>query len=362
MAANPYFLYPFAESGTVTPISNTGSSTGTVNYPYGFTSNYELDLSGGAPALPIPRGQFNQLMLDITTALQNLQTYGASPWVAPATGSPPVGGPASYPLYARVFYAPASGAYSGVYLLWESQVAANTSVPGADSNWIPVSQSMVQVGTVQWFAGPNGLTGSLKCDGTAVPRTTYPALYDALTVTQTASTTNASTTLTVTSTANLSAGPNAKIEGAGIPTGTYITTILTSTTVQMSAAATAGGTGSMVFYVWGNGNGSTTFNLPNLSRNVPVGANGTTGTTTLGGYLGQSGGEATHTLALNEMPDHTHSVFNQLVQATPTTGVIHGAAGYSLQTLTSGGVSGIGTQTAFNVIQPSVNLWAYIKY
>ena len=53
--------------------------------------------------------------------------------------------------------------------------------------------------------------------------------------------------------------------------------------------------------IYGNGNGSTTFNVPNLQTRVPVGAGE--------GYgLGAVGGEATHTLTVDEMPSHTHDV------------------------------------------------------
>ena len=52
---------------------------------------------------------------------------------------------------------------------------------------------------------------------------------------------------------------------------------------------------------YGTGDGSTTFNIPDLRGRVTVGHNTTYG-------LGASGGEATHTLSVNEMPSHTHSV------------------------------------------------------
>jgi microcystin-dependent protein len=49
------------------------------------------------------------------------------------------------------------------------------------------------------------------------------------------------------------------------------------------------------------GNGQTTFALPNLQARVPIHfGNGAT--------LGQSGGSATHTLQMSEMPAHTHEV------------------------------------------------------
>ena len=53
--------------------------------------------------------------------------------------------------------------------------------------------------------------------------------------------------------------------------------------------------------IYGEGDGSTTFNVPNLSTRVPVGAGD--------GYgLGDVGGEAEHTLTVTEMPSHSHNI------------------------------------------------------
>lgn len=54
---------------------------------------------------------------------------------------------------------------------------------------------------------------------------------------------------------------------------------------------------------YGAGDGSTTFNLPNLKGRVPVGLD--TSQTEFN-TLGKTGGAKTHTLTINEMPSHTH--------------------------------------------------------
>lgn len=55
---------------------------------------------------------------------------------------------------------------------------------------------------------------------------------------------------------------------------------------------------------YGTGNGTTTFNIPNLTFKVPVGI----GTSAPNNALGYSSGFATHQLTWNEMPQHTHDM------------------------------------------------------
>lgn len=52
---------------------------------------------------------------------------------------------------------------------------------------------------------------------------------------------------------------------------------------------------------YGEGDGTTTFNVPDLQTRVPVGAG-------VDYELGEVGGEAEHTLTVNEMPSHNHSL------------------------------------------------------
>jgi microcystin-dependent protein len=51
---------------------------------------------------------------------------------------------------------------------------------------------------------------------------------------------------------------------------------------------------------FGNGDGSTTFNLPSLNDKFPVGEGGSLN-------IGDTGGEAEHTLSVAEMPTHNHT-------------------------------------------------------
>ena len=56
---------------------------------------------------------------------------------------------------------------------------------------------------------------------------------------------------------------------------------------------------------WGEGDGSTTFNVPDLRRRVTVGAGGTR-IAGPGTAVGNTGGAEEHTLATSEMPSHSH--------------------------------------------------------
>ena len=91
------------------------------------------------------------------------------------------------------------------------------------------------VGSIFLFAGSTAPTGFLLCDGTAISRTTYSDLFDAIGTT------------------------------------------------------------------YGTGDGSTTFNLPNLTGKVPIGVSSTHA-------LATTGGEESHVLLTTEIPSHSHGI------------------------------------------------------
>lgn len=124
--------------------------------------------------------------------------------------------------------------------------------------------------------GFNAPTGFLFEYGQAISRTTYASLLATLTSTQNG-TLNATTSVTgLNDTSQLAVGM--EVEGANIPGSTTIATIVSSTAITLSSAATGSGTSSITFYAYGNGDGSTTFNLPDMRGRLAYGRDNMGGT------------------------------------------------------------------------------------
>lgn len=107
--------------------------------------------------------------------------------------------------------------------------------------------------------------------------------------------------------------------------------------------------------VWGAGDGSTTFTLPDSRRRVTVGKGGS-GTGILGNAIGNTGGTEAHTLTAFEMPEHTHPLSVATIGAGST---------LSQTSLTAGAVAGnsgsAGSGSAHNIMQPSMVVTKAIK-
>lgn len=111
---------------------------------------------------------------------------------------------------------------------------------------------------------------------------------------------------------------------------------------------------------YGSGDGSTTFNLPNLKGKVAVGIDEND---TDFDELAKSGGEKKHTLTITEMPSHTHSSNNAIVTGKAELQGLSGGAAWT----DTGGVgrglvtSSSGSNASHNNLQPYIVLKYIIK-
>ena len=82
---------------------------------------------------------------------------------------------------------------------------------------------------------------------------------------------------------------------------------------------------SIIGTTYGSGNGSSTFNVPNLKTRIPVGKDSSDSSFA---SLGQTGGAKTHTLSAGEMPSHNHS-FTGSAHTHTLNGHVHSVGAHS---------------------------------
>ena len=152
------------------------------------------------------------------------------------------------------------------------------------------TNAIVPVGAVALFAGAAAPIGYLFCDGAAVSRTTYAALFTAIST------------------------------------------------------------------LWGVGDGTTTFNVPDMRGRAPIGVG--TGSGLTARSLAATGGAETHTLSTAEMPSHTHTQFNT---GTGASGQIEGGGGSLGPTASSVATGATGGGVAHNNMQPFAAINFIIK-
>lgn len=113
---------------------------------------------------------------------------------------------------------------------------------------------------------------------------------------------------------------------------------------------------------YGTGDGSTTFNLPNLKGKVPVGLDSND---TSFDSLGETGGEKNHTLITDEIPAHYHNAGEgkEFIKNTGETFGYGTGASTSIAVSTKDALTGsTGGGQAHNNLQPYIVMNYIIKY
>ena len=124
MPINGYFDTVFAAGGDLNTIPDATQPGGTVSYEQGFPVLYSTPVASGG--YNVPRTAINQVLHDITTAVQLYQQTGIPPFITTTMNG---GTPYSYGKYAQVLY-------GGV--AYVSLVAGNTDTPPS-VNWQAIS-------------------------------------------------------------------------------------------------------------------------------------------------------------------------------------------------------------------------------
>lgn len=264
------------------------------------------------------------------------------------------------------------------------------------------------VGSIKPWAGLTPPINYVYSYGQELSRTTYAALFSAITLTQSLSCSSGSPILTgLSDTSQIPVG--SVLESTCIAAGsTVISKATTTVTMNTNSSLTTATTG--VFFLYGNGNGTTTFNVPDLRGNVIAGrcnmggvdcTNLTvTGLGETASATGAVGGNQTKTITVPNLPPYspTGSVtavnatgtvstptitlsaaaLNNINNGTGTPANLTGGGGAlnsgnitassSTPTFTGTGGTGVftsdpqgGTSTPFSLVQPTMTLNYVIK-
>jgi microcystin-dependent protein len=243
------------------------------------------------------------------------------------------------------------------------------------------------VGTVKPWAGITAPNQYVFAYGQELLRTTYSILFSAITQTSVVICTNSSNVLT--GLADTTAIPlGAHIELNCVTPGTQVNS-KTSSTLTLSNPSNISVTTTAIIFPFGNGNGTTTFQVPDLRGLTVVGrANmGGLSTTILNSTfygtdpnsIGAIGGHQSHTLVQGELPafkpaititdpGHTHTVGQSATSYNAAGSAGHNAydastapSGSSVTGVTAALTNNLGNSNAFSTVQPSGTLNYIIK-
>lgn len=234
--------------------------------------------------------------------------------------------------------------------------------PGLPPSWQPAAGGGAVAGEVAFFAMKTAPAGWLKANGAAVSRSVYPSLFNALCPNV------GSGTVTIASPGvftiighGLNDGDPVRLTTTGaLPTGlntttTYFVVSATANTFSLSLTAggaaintsgTQSGTHLVRHFPFGAGDGSTTFNLPDLRGEFVRGWDDARGVDTgraLGSAQASQNLAHNHTGTADSAGAHTHTVVGVAQGSSPTTQIGSSSSGGT--TFTTGNTSSAGAHT-----------------
>lgn len=272
--------------------------------------------------------------------------------------------------------------------IWDSVSKAFAKVKL--SNLIPAS---TPPGALQPYAGIGSTapSGWLFCDGTAVSRATYPLLYAALNKTDTVTTPIASPGKVNWTAHDRQNNDPVKfsVSGGSLPTGitagtTYYVKNKTANDFEIASSpggtsinftGSSTGTQTGIHAPHGNGDGSTTFNLPDgrarivTGRDTVVGGSAANRITSGGSGIfgdspGASGGADTLTQTSGQIASHAHDPGTLgFTEGSGKGGSISKRSGLGSNAVTvldSGSTASAGSGTAMNKMNPVLIVQAWI--
>lgn len=316
-----------------------------------------------------------------TTTFKNVYTSSAgttaytNPITLNAAGRPPSMSGGNYGIYGTGLYRQVLKDRNGNQI-WD----AVTSPSGSGGSTPTDVGDGNSVGTILPWSGLVAPNQYVFAYGQEIARSTYPEFYTAITQQANVICTSASNTLTgLVDTTQIRIGSPIELSLCVVAGTTVVSKTASSVTLSNPSSVSINAVAT--FFPFGNGNGSTTFNVPDLRGYAVAGRDnmgGTAASRLTSTYfavagLGAIGGSQSHTLTISELaahrhtitdPGHTHTVANTAAATAGGVGVLaNGGSSYSTASATTGITQSnlTGNSDAFSIVQPTITINYVVK-